>query len=89
MRTLALLVVVSFAVLFCPAESAATNVASSVTFAVSTTNAPAAKVSRQQCEAVTKSGNRCKRNAVLGEKLCRQHKKIFRAKEGRRQGGGL
>ena len=89
MRTLALLVVVSFAVLFCSAASAATNLVSSVTFAVSTTNAPTAKVSRQQCEAVTKSGNRCKRNAVLGEKLCRQHKKIFRAKEGRGQGVGL
>ena len=89
MRTLALLAVVSFAVLFCSAESATTNVVSSVTFAVSTTNAPTAKVSRQQCEAVTKSGNRCKRNAVSGEKLCRQHKIIFRAREGQRQGGGL
>ena len=31
---------------------------------------------RTQCEARTKSGTRCKRNALPGEKLCRQHKKI-------------
>lgn len=58
------------------AVSAVTNSVSSVVSVIAATNAPAEKVSRQQCEAVTKSGNRCKRNAIPGEKLCRQHKKI-------------
>ena len=53
---------------------ASTNVSSIVTTA--TTNASAVKLAHQQCEAVTKSGTRCKRNAAPGEKLCRQHKKI-------------
>lgn len=29
-----------------------------------------------RCEATTKSGNRCKRKAVRGERYCRQHLKI-------------
>ena len=48
--------------------------------AVAVTNAPAAKAPRTQCEAVTKSGTRCKRNAVPGRKLCRQHQKILDAR---------
>lgn len=31
---------------------------------------------RVQCEAVTKSGTQCKRKALSGGKLCRQHQKI-------------
>ena len=73
MRKFALLVIVLAAALLCSAEPASTNTASVV---VATTNAPAAKLPRQQCEAVTKSGNRCKRNAAPGAKLCRQHQKI-------------
>ena len=42
------------------------------------------KVARQQCEAVTKSGNRCKRNAVVSGKLCRQHQKIADVKSGKK-----
>ena len=34
------------------------------------------KLPRRQCEAITKSANRCKRNAVPGGKLCRQHQRI-------------
>ena len=33
------------------------------------------KERRPQCEAITKSGNRCSRRAAPGEKLCRQHLK--------------
>lgn len=83
MRTLALLGLVSSVVLSCIAESTVTNIVSRGTSAVTTTNKTATSVSRLQCEAVTKSGNRCKRNAVLCEKLCRQHKKIFRARAGK------
>ena len=36
----------------------------------------ASPAARTQCEAQTKSGTRCKRSALPGEKLCRQHKKI-------------
>ena len=35
---------------------------------------------RVQCEALTKSGTQCKRKAVLGGKLCRQHQKIVEKK---------
>lgn len=31
---------------------------------------------RVQCEALTKSGTQCKRKALPGGKLCRQHQKI-------------
>ena len=57
---------------------------SSAVSVTAATNAPATKVSRQQCEAVTKSGNRCKRNAVVGGKLCRQHQKIADVKSGKK-----
>ena len=36
----------------------------------------ASPAARTQCEALTKSGTRCKRTALPGEKFCRQHKKI-------------
>ena len=75
-RTILSIIVMIAAALLCLAESAATNAASSVVSVTAATNAPAAKVSRQQCEAITKSGNRCKRNAIPGEKLCRQHLKV-------------
>lgn len=35
---------------------------------------------RVQCEALTKSGTQCKRKALLGGKLCRQHQKIAEKK---------
>ena len=86
------IIVILFAALSCLAESAATNATPIVVSVASATNTPAAKstftkatedkLPRQQCEAVTKSGNRCKHNAAPGEKLCRQHQKIFRAKAG-------
>ena len=72
--------VILSAALLCLAESATTNAAPIVVSVASTTNTPALKVSRQQCEAVTKSGNRCKRNAVSGGKLCRQHQRISNRK---------
>ena len=81
-RAILSIVVILFAALSCLAEPAATNVAPNVVSVVAATNTHALKVSRQQCKAVTKSGNRCKRNAAPGEKLCRQHQKIFRAKAG-------
>lgn len=33
-----------------------------------------------QCEALTKSGTQCKRKALPGGKLCRQHQKIAEKK---------
>ena len=68
------------AALLCIAESATTNSIFSAVSVTSTINTPAAKLPRQQCEAITKSGNRCKRNAIPGEKLCRQHLKIANCK---------
>ena len=79
MRILVLLVLVLSATRPCVAAPAVTN---SISSAVSVT--AATKVSRQQCEAVTKSGNRCKRNAVVGGKLCRQHQKIADVKSGKK-----
>lgn len=32
----------------------------------------------QQCEAITKSGKRCKRNKAQGQKFCRQHQLMKR-----------
>lgn len=83
MRRVILSIVVALsAALSCLAEPVATNATTNVVSVASTTNNPALKASRQQCEAVTKSGNRCKRNAVPGEKLCRQHLKIANRKSG-------
>ena len=77
-RVILSIAVVLSATLPCLAESPTTNAVSGVVSVTSTTNAPMTKVSRHQCEAVTKSGNRCKRNSVPGGKLCRQHLKIER-----------
>ena len=76
MRALVLFVLAFSAAASCVAASTVTNSVSSVVAITATTNALAAKVSRQQCEAITKSGNRCKRNAVSGSKLSRQHQRI-------------
>ncbi len=35
--------------------------------------APTPEKAREQCWAVTKSGNRCKRHSAPGERYCRQH----------------
>lgn len=80
---LSIVVILSIA-LSCLAESVATNIASNIVSVAAATDVPAVKVSRQQCEAVTKSGNRCKRNAVPGGKLCRQHQKIADVRSGKK-----
>ena len=79
-RAVLSMVVILSAALLCLADSVATNAVFSTVSVPVATNVPAIKVSCQQCEAVTKSGNRCKRNAVPGEKLCRQHLKIANRK---------
>ena len=76
MKGFATLVLVSVLVLSCFAASASTNLLLSTESFASMTNASTAKQVRQQCEAITKSGTRCKRKAVAGEKLCRQHQRI-------------
>lgn len=80
MRGFALLILVLSAALLCLAAPAATNAVPNAASVAAVTNAPAAKLSRAQCEALTKSGTRCKRNAAPGEKLCRQHLKIDKHK---------
>ena len=67
------------AVLSCPWAEASTNAVSNVV----------SSVVRTQCEARTKSGTRCKRNALPGEKLCRQHKKIEERRNSTQQPSGL
>ena len=59
-----------------------------VTDSSSATNAVSVKVSkkvsrpsRPQCEAMTLSGNRCKRHATEGSKYCSQHAAILRKQE--------
>ena len=52
-----------------------TNVVVATSAALPHETPPAA---RPQCEATTKSGNRCSRKAAPGEKLCRQHLKSRR-----------
>ena len=39
-----------------------------------------------RCEAITKSGNQCKRRALCGKKFCRQHEKMVE-KAGKKDGG--
>ena len=78
MRRLALLVLSLPAVIPCVAAPAVTNAVAGVASVAKSTFAKAAddKQSRRQCEAITKSGTRCKRNSLPGGKLCRQHQKI-------------
>ena len=86
MRVL-VLIVLALSAVRCVAAPTVTNSVSGAVSVTAATNAPAAKSSsakaaegklpRQQCEAITKSGNRCKRNAVSGERLCLQHRKIL------------
>ena len=86
MRILTLFVLLLSAALPCIAAPTVTNSVSGVVSVTVATNAPAAKSSiakvpesklpSQRCEAITKSGNRCKRNSVAGGKLCRQHQRI-------------
>ena len=86
MIRLALLVLSLPAVIPCVAAPAVTNAVSGLVSVAAATNAPVAKStfakaaddkqSRHQCEAVTKSGTRCKRNSLPGGKPCRQHQKI-------------
>ena len=81
------LIVLALSAVRCVAAPTVANSVSGVVSVTVATNAPAAKSSivkaaegkspRQRCEAITKSGNRCKRNAVSGERLCRQHRKIL------------
>ena len=56
-----------------------TNVCAKTAACISVTNAQTELQLRQRCEAFTKSGNRCKRNAAPGGKLCRQHGKILKS----------
>ena len=80
------MVLALFVASVCVGAPPTTNAVSGVLSVVSPTNAPAAKPPRRQCEAVTKSGNRCRRNASPGAKLCRQHQKISnRQNENRRR----
>ena len=65
MKRMMLLLLIATGTSVCYAD-AATN---SVPAVVQSTNA----MCRVQCWAQTKSGNRCKRRAVSGERYCRQH----------------
>ena len=69
MKRMMLLLLIATGTFVCYAD-AATN---SVPAVVQSTNA----TSRVQCWAQTKSGNRCKRRAVCGERYCRQHSSTF------------
>jgi len=44
-----------------------------------------AKQSRPRCEAITLSGNRCKRHSVAGSQYCSQHATILRKQKERAQ----
>ena len=64
------------AVFMCMLLSAATN-----DVAAASANLPRGKAigqERQQCEATTLSGNRCKRRAAHGSRYCKQHEAIMR-----------
>lgn len=67
------------ALLFVVPLFASTN--AQVVVAASATNSVPTKVAKQErprCEAITLSGNRCKRRAIPGCKYCRQHAAIMR-----------
>ena len=65
MKRMVLLLLTIIGTSVCYADAATNSVAA----VVQSTNATA----RVQCWAQTKSGNRCKRRAVCGERYCRQH----------------
>ena len=85
MRVL-VLIVLALSAVRCVAAPTVTNSVSGAVSVTVATNALAAKSSsakaaegklpRQQCEAITKSGNRCKRNSIPSGKFCRQHQRI-------------
>ena len=79
MKRVGLILAVGCLALSCPAAEASTNVVTNVV----------TSAARTQCEARTKSGTRCKRNALPGEKLCRQHKKIEERRKPAQQPSGL
>ncbi len=77
-------VVLVLALLFVVPIFASTN--TQVAVAVPTTNSVPTKVAKQErprCEAITLSGNRCKRRAMPGCKYCRQHDAIMRKRAGK------
>lgn len=62
--------------------NATVTVCSAMTNAVSEqVSKKVSKSSRPQCEAITLSGNRCKRRAIQGSKYCSQHAAIIRKRE--------
>ena len=79
MKRVGLILAVACLVLSCSAAEVSTNVVKNVVLSAV----------RTQCEARTKSGTRCKRNAQPGEKLCRQHKKIEERRNSTQQPSGL
>ena len=79
MKRVGLILSLACLVLSCSAAEVSTNVVKNVVLSAV----------RTQCEARTKSGTRCKRNAQPGEKLCRQHKKIEERRNSTQQPSGL
>ena len=78
MKSVGLVLSLACLALSCPAAEVSTNVVKNVVLSAV----------RTQCEARTKSGTRCKRNAQPGEKLCRQHKKIEERRNSTQQPSG-
>lgn len=83
---LLVLLLLSSACLANDAAGVSTNAVLKVVSTCSVSNSPALKHPRPQCEAITKSGTRCKRNAIPGEKLCRQHLKSAFLKKSKSKG---
>ena len=79
MKSVGLVLSLACLALSCSAAEVSTNVVKNVVLSAV----------RTQCEARTKSGTRCKRNAQPGEKLCRQHKKIEERRNSTQQPSGL
>lgn len=82
MRRFVFLSFAFIAAFVCHAASVSTNAIPAVASNLSAIRTAAAKSPCRQCEAITRSGNRCKRNAMLGATRCRQHQKILDRRTG-------
>ena len=78
MKMIVMLVVLFASVSLCAATNELTLVNQAITNSAPVKFVKSAKQHRTQCEAITLSGNRCKRRAAVGSRYCRQHATIMR-----------
>ena len=78
MKMIVMLVVLFASVSLRAATNELNRVNQAITNSVPVKFVKSAKQVHAQCEAITLSGNRCKRRAAVGSRYCRQHDVIMR-----------